>query len=110
MCPKCGDLPMPQPISPKWAGETQFVGEAPGKDALMFTRKRAFTLIELLVVIAIIALLISILVPSLKQAKELAHRVACAANLRSMHQALTLYGEDFDDIPARDSGHRPRLF
>jgi len=67
----------------------------------MSERKKAFTLIELLVVIAIIALLVSILMPSLKQAKELAHRVSCAANLRSMHQALTLYGEDFDDIPAR---------
>ena len=60
-----------------------------------------FTLIELLVVIAIIALLVSILIPSLRQARELARRVACAANLRSIHQALVLYGEDFDEIPGR---------
>jgi len=64
-------------------------------------RKEAFTVIELLVVVAIIAVLVAILVPSLRQAKELARRVVCAANLRSMHQGLTLYGEDFDDMPGR---------
>ena len=63
--------------------------------------RRAFTLIELLVVIAIIALLVAMLAPSLRQAKELARRVVCAANLRSMHQGLTMYGEDFDDMPGR---------
>ena len=67
----------------------------------MGRRKKAFTLIELLVVIAIIALLVAILVPSLRQAKELARRVVCAANLRSMHQGLALYGEDFADMPGR---------
>ena len=80
---------------------TRLVIGTPGEVVIMSRRTKAFTLIELLVVIAIIALLVSILIPSLRQAKELAHRVACAANLRSMHQALTLYGEDFDGMPGR---------
>ena len=53
-----------------------------------------FTLIELLVVIAIISLLVSILIPSLKRAKELTRRVVCASNLHEMGVALMTYAAD----------------
>lgn len=60
-------------------------------------KSRGFTLIELLVVIAIIALLISILLPSLTRARELAKATNCASNLRGLMQAVYLYANDHQD-------------
>ena len=57
---------------------------------------RGFTLIELLVVIAIIALLVSMLVPSLNKAKDLAKQTACLANVRAMNLHIALYAEDHE--------------
>lgn len=68
-------------------------------------KARGFTLIELLVVVAIIALLISILLPSLARARELSKRTVCAANLKGTGNGFATYAVANNDdwpIPAHD--------
>jgi len=57
--------------------------------------RRAFTLIELLVVVAIITLLIAILVPSLKKARDQAKSTACLANLKAVGSMSAVYTSAF---------------
>lgn len=62
------------------------------------SRTSGFTLIELLVVVAIIALLISILLPSLSQARQAARMVACQAILKQFGLANSMYADDNSNI------------
>lgn len=56
----------------------------------------AFTLIELLVVIAILALLVSILMPSLAKARDAAKTVVCATNLKAIGTTLASYTNEYN--------------
>ncbi len=57
-------------------------------------RPACFTLIELLVVIAIIAVLVALLLPALKQAKEVAWTVVCRSNMKQLASATLIYTTD----------------
>ncbi len=67
-------------------------------------QRKAFTLVELLVVISIIALLISILLPSLRTAREQAKGVVCMGTQRGFSNGFSTYFVENDEwIPGRNT-------
>lgn len=59
-------------------------------------KKKAFTLVELLVVIAIIAALLTLLLPSLKSAKDAARRISCMNNMKQTASSVFIYAGDYN--------------
>ncbi len=69
---------------------------------------RGFTLIELLVVIAIIAVLMGILVPSLRKAREQAKKVECRSNMKQVGTAIAMYQASYTYNFRIDTGWKTR--
>ncbi len=68
--------------------------------------KKAFTLVELLVVIAVIALLLSILIPALRLARDQAMRASCSNNIYQHLLALTMYADEHQGkLPVQEGGY-----
>ena len=69
--------------------------------------RRAFTLIELLVVVAIIAVLLSLLTPSMRWAVEGARRAVCVNNLHTLATALQVYASTWEEFPCHAYNTQP---
>jgi prepilin-type N-terminal cleavage/methylation domain-containing protein/prepilin-type processing-associated H-X9-DG protein len=77
---------------------------------MRLSSKKGFTLVELLVVIGIIALLISILLPSLNKARSSASLLSCQSNFRQVYNALLFYaGDNKGFLPRAASGSIPQV-
>ncbi len=70
----------------------------PGETLRMKLLRKGFTLIELLVVIAIIALLLSIIIPTLGKVKSYANRLICSNRIHQQYLGVFLYSNDNKDI------------
>ena len=68
-----------------------------GRKAAVHGIKAGFTLVELLVVISIIALLVSILLPALKNARDQADRVVCKSHLHQVGLGVLMYASDNEE-------------
>lgn len=90
------------------SAEMRYLGDVPVTGPAMFppaaARKGAFTLIELLVVIAVIALLIGLLLPALRGAREAGRAAVCLSNQRSIISVLALYADDAKRFIPRECG------
>ena len=69
-------------------------------------KKTAFTLIELLVVISIIAILMAILMPTLRLAKDQGYGIMCVSNIRALLTAWYMYQDENENVLV--CGHCPR--
>lgn len=79
------------------------------KESVSHTKRRqgGFTLIELLVVIAIVTLLLSVLMPALKKAKELGKRAVCLNHARQLTISWKMYADDYDGwLPQAQVGNK----
>lgn len=77
---------------------------------LVRQNKTLFSLVELIVVVSIIAILTSILMPALRNAREKAKQISCASNLKQIGTAMFLYANENKGCFVPDSGNNEGFF
>ncbi len=81
------------------------------EQTLMARKLQGFTLIELLVVIAIIAVLLAIIMPTMRKVKEVTRETLCKSNLKNVGLAVQMYLDDYDrKIPDTQSANHHLWF
>ncbi len=70
-------------------------------------REKGFTLVELLVVIAVIALLMSILMPVLRKARDQAMRIICGSHIRNLQLGQAMYADSHNNRIMTGGGNWP---
>jgi len=98
-------------LNAQYTTPTRFLGPGRPPRRLRIPRQtsgRAFTLLELLIVVVVIALLVSILAPSLSQARALANQTKCLSNLRGIGLATRLYVNEHRQYPPAWQGSECR--
>lgn len=95
------------PVAPVALAESQPVQTARERIAAKRKHQKGFTLTELLVVIAIIAILASILLPSLMKAQKLAQVSSCANNIKQQTYGMLMYVNDSNGFLPTNRGYSP---
>jgi prepilin-type N-terminal cleavage/methylation domain-containing protein len=103
--PKLHRSDMEENMPPRWGFLSLRIGGYKDVAPPELRNGRGFTLIELLVVISIIAVLASLLLPALSQAKARGKSAVCKSNLRQLVLALHMYAEDMGGYPMSNIQH-----
>lgn len=70
-------------------------------------KRKRFTLIELLITIAILAILVGVLLPALRSAREKGRDISCSSNLKQIGTMLQIYVDSNDDVTPAVNGNHP---
>ena len=104
-------MPKDRPHREDWVRENPMTASICGTKQKPCRKRQRFSLIELLIVIAVIAILMGLLLPVLKKAREQATRILCLSNFKQCSTSIFAYAGDFNSyLPYLTDSHDPDYF